>query len=446
MKNTLIITLPVSFFLLFSFLSSGIAQELPRRAFLGIQMDLARQTAEAKMVTKGKGVLITNVFAFSTAVEAGLRINDILLKINDKEINTAEEAIGEVRQLPLKSPVTFTVFRSDQERVFTTAMKTYPVEQTDDIHTLYSQVASNGATLRSIINRPKQAGKFPAVLWITGVSCYSVDTPFDTTGAEVKLARFLARNGVVTMRLDRPGLGDSRGEVPCAQSDFKAEAAHFANAVRELKKLDYVDADQVFIFGHSMGGVLGPLVAKDEKVKGIIAYGTIGKPFIEYLIDSRRAQSEKLYRMDWAEADSYIRQVTDLCGKFLNERRSLTQIVQEKPEYGQISGLFAGRVPEYWYQLHDLNIARQWQDFNGHTLLMWGQHDYISHPDEHLLIQKIINQQSPNKVTYLPLENTNHSMAYHQTWEMARTQQVGGDYNPKVGQEVLDWLKKIAKG
>jgi pimeloyl-ACP methyl ester carboxylesterase len=419
-------------------------QELPRRAFLGIQMDLNRQTPEHKAATQGKGVLITNVFAFSTAVEAGLRINDILLKINEKEINAPAEAIEEVRILPLQSQIAFTVFRNGQEMVFKTEMKSYPVEQTDDIYTTYSQVPSSDALLRAIINYPKKAGKFPAVVWVSGVSCYSLDTPFDTLSAEVKMVRFLARNGFAVIRLDRPGLGDSKGKIPCREMDFNTEAQHYVNAVRELKKWTYVDSSQVFLLGHSMGGVLGPLVAKQEKVKGIVAYGTIGKPFIEYLIDSRRAQAEKLYQMGGAETDSFMRSITDLCGKFLNEKKSLAQIVREKPDYQEISRLFADRAPDYWYQLHELNIARNWEEFKGYTLLLWGKHDFISHPDEHTTIQRTIARQSPNKVTYIPLENTNHSMSYHETWDMARGQQIGGEYNPKVGEEILKWLKGIS--
>ncbi|MFN8346170.1 MAG: alpha/beta fold hydrolase [Spirosomataceae bacterium] len=420
------------------------AQDLPRRAFLGIQMDLNRQTAEHKAATQGKGVLITNVFAFSTAVEAGLRMNDILLKINEKEVNTPTEAIEEVRTLPLQSPIAFTVFRNGQEMVFKTAMKSYPLEQTDDIHTTYSQIQASDALLRAIINHPKKEGKFPAVVWVSGVSCYSLDTPFDTLVAQVKMARFLARNGFAVIRLDRPGLGDSKGKIPCREMDFKTEARYYAESIRELKKWAYVDSTQIFLIGHSMGGVLGPLIAKEEKVKGIVAYGTIGKPFIEYLIDSRRAQAEKLYQMGGAETDAFMRSITDLCGKFLNEKKSLAQIVKEKPDYQAISGLFADRAPDYWYQLHDLNIARNWEEFKGYTLLLWGKHDFISHPDEHTTIQRTIARQSPNKVTYIPLENTNHSMSYHETWDMARGQQIGGEYNPKVGEEILKWLKGIS--
>ena len=430
------------YFFFYTFAYSQV-QQLPRRAFLGIQMDLTQQTAERKAATHGKGVLITNVFAFSTAVEAGLRMNDILLKINDKEVNTPNEAVEEVRTLPLQSQIAFTVVRNGQEMVFKTVMKTYPVEQTEDIQTTYSQVQSSNALLRSIITHPKQSGKFPAVVWVTGVSCYSVDTPFDTLLAEVKIARFLARNGFVVMRLDRPGLGDSKGGIPCQQMDFKTEAQHYVKGIQELKKSAFVDSNRIFLIGHSMGGVLGPLIAKEEKVKGIIAYGTIGKPFIEYLIDSRRAQAEKVYQMEGSEIDSYMRDITDLCGKFLNEKKSLAQIVQEKPNYQEISGLFASRTPDYWRQLHELNIAQNWEDFKGYTLLLWGKHDYISHPDEHTTIQRTIARQSPNKVTYIPLDNTNHSMSYHETWDMARNQQVGGEYNPKVGEEMLKWMQSI---
>jgi hypothetical protein len=55
---------------------------------------------------------------------------------------------------------------------------------------------------------------------------------------------------------------------------------------------------------------LGPLIAKKKKRHYCLWNNS---PFIEYLIDSRRAQAEKVYQMEGSEIDSYMRDITDLC-------------------------------------------------------------------------------------------------------------------------------------
>jgi len=43
-----------------------------------------------------------------------------------------------------------------------------------------------------------------------------------------------------------------------------------------------VDQDNVFIVGHSMGGVFAPILAAEFPVKGIAVYGTVVKTWTEY--------------------------------------------------------------------------------------------------------------------------------------------------------------------
>lgn len=420
--------------------------QLPRRAFLGVQMATATDNAaQQTQATGGKGVVVLNTIPASTARQLDLRPNDIILRINETETNAYTDVVGLVRQMKAGDPLRFTLIRDGKTIRKEGNLQPYPQEVTTDIETVYGEMVCEDATLRTILTKPRQTGKRPAVLWVGGISCYSVDSPLDTTGAEVQICRYLSRNGYVTMRYDRPGLGDSQGKTPCSQCDFQQEAQHIVNVVRQLKKRDDVDASQVFLLGHSMGGVLGPLAAKDETVKGIIVYGAIGKPFLEYLIDSRRLQAETLNRLDMSRVDEYMKVVTEFCTRYLVLHQPANEILANKPDYAYLADLFADRVPAYYYQLHDLNIARLWKEFGGHALLLWGTHDYISHPGEHLTIKKTMDLEHPGKATVKEIENANHSFSYHPTFEEARLQQIGGPLHPQVGSVLVQWLQMVEK-
>src|SRR5262249_49449940 len=138
---------------------------------------------------------------------------------------------------------------------------------------VYGAVASRGARLRTIVSGPKAPGRHPAVMLIQGYGCFSIDNPVGEPGGFTRIARDLARHGYVTMRLDRPGCGDSEGG-PCKDVDFDTELDGFREALRALKRLDFVDAENVFIFGHSMGGIVGLIIAAELPVRGLAVYGT----------------------------------------------------------------------------------------------------------------------------------------------------------------------------
>jgi pimeloyl-ACP methyl ester carboxylesterase len=49
-----------------------------------------------------------------------------------------------------------------------------------------------------------------------------------------------------------------------------------------------VDSGNVFIFGHSMGGAFGPMIAVEDQVKGLVVYGVAARTWFEYILDTVR--------------------------------------------------------------------------------------------------------------------------------------------------------------
>src|SRR5579872_1608198 len=83
-----------SFFTLLTFSISIQAQELARRAFLGIQMEkLTDDTRRIMKLTTSNGVLITKVFPNSSAEKAKLQVSDVLLSLNGKQVGSTEEVL-----------------------------------------------------------------------------------------------------------------------------------------------------------------------------------------------------------------------------------------------------------------------------------------------------------------------------------------------------------------
>ena len=121
-------------------------------------------------------------------------------------------------------------------------------EKGDGYDVVYGAVTSHGARLRTIVTRPKAAGRYPAVLVLQGgIGCFPIDTPVGQPGAFTWMVRDLTRHGYVTLRVERPGCGDSEGG-PLRDVDFDTELDGYKQALRALKPFDFVDADHVFLY------------------------------------------------------------------------------------------------------------------------------------------------------------------------------------------------------
>src|SRR5437016_2155647 len=82
--------------------------------------------------------------------------------------------------------------------------------------------------------------------------CFPIDTPVGEQSVFTWLADDLTKRGFATLRVERPGCGDSEGG-PLRDVDFDTEVDGYADALRAFKGSDFVDRRRVFIFGHSMG-------------------------------------------------------------------------------------------------------------------------------------------------------------------------------------------------
>src|ERR1700752_2192618 len=89
-----------------------------------------------------------------------------------------------------------------------------PIESYGKSDVIYDSVRdSRGERGRVIVTRPREGeGPFPAIFVAGWLSCDSVEAPAGTDDASGKVFRVLAElPGFVTVRFDKPGVGDSEG-------------------------------------------------------------------------------------------------------------------------------------------------------------------------------------------------------------------------------------------
>ena len=421
------------------------AQVIGRRPFLGIQMEAVTEDTKRIMeLPEVKGVLISRVIPGSTAEKIGLKKGDILLKFNDREINSPAEGVAFVLSQTGGTKFTYEIYRDKNKITGKSVFLAMPEEHYPGLDVIYTDVTSRTGWERMILTKPSgKKGKLPVVVFLTGIGCYSLDSPVDTTLPEIQMLNKLSRAGYLCARVEKPGMGDNAGKSKkCEEIGFNDEVDMYVKAVDKLKKRDDADSNSVYLFGHSMGGVIAPIVSNEISVKGIVAYGTIGSTFIDYMNKTRRTIAEA-YNMQPDSTDMYVRDYCECSAYYFIDKMTTQQAAEKKPICKGYLSIFDYRSRTYNDEMYAVNILSEWRTFSGKALIMWGSCDYISAREDHKLVTDAINYFHPGHAEFQVLPNTSHEMFYAANFQQASDyRKAGGTYNPELGNAVLQWLQK----
>src|SRR3954465_12579633 len=125
--------------------------------------------------------------------------------------------------------------------------------------------------LRWILTRPRAAGRHAAVLFLPGLGARSLAAPLAAAHPRDGYASLLkswSDAGFVTARVEHSGVGESGGP-PYEDADLGSELDGYREALAELSRARFVDPSSVFLFGHSLGGVVAPILAAEASAAGV---------------------------------------------------------------------------------------------------------------------------------------------------------------------------------
>lgn len=458
MKKSLLFLLATAGLLTFH---DAAAQHLQRRAFLGVQLGpVSDSLARANALSEKTGVRVLRVIPNSTAQTLKLQPNDVILTVNKKPVNSAQEVVGLARNFQPGEKVTLTLNRNGKAVTAKGKVQAMPYETGPaQAEVLYDEVPlkENGLA-RSIMKKPKGTGKFPAVFFIQGYSCGSLDN-LPESDAQRQLMDALVTRGYAVYRMEKPGLGDTKGTKPCTEIGYQEELAAFASGLEKLKQYDFVDRNNIFLFGHSLGANTAPLLAANSPVKGIITYGAAGKPWPEYLIEVFREQ-RAITGSDYVEIDEDMKTLLPLVYEFMVLKKTPTELasnatykkyLEEHFGYDGRDHLF-GRHYSFLQELGQVPVNKAWKDAAAHTLAIYGEADVPAiDEDGARLIAAVVNAYHPGKGTYQFLPRTDHGFmevgtkAEHVKQTQSNTPG-NGKFNPKLVEMIDVWMQaKMAK-
>ena len=347
---------------------------LPRRAALGVT--LANDSAGA--------VVVGAVPNGSAGAGAGVHVGDAIAALDGTPVTSIAHVQSIIGRHRGGDSLTIDVVRGGQAKRLVAQLQTFAFERLPNTTFEYGHVTlADGTRLRTIVSRPTSTtSAAPALFFLQGGGCSSIDVPWAPADMwPYALISAAAARGFVTMRVDKPGTGESEGP-PCAEGGFDAELAGYRAALRALMADRAVDHDRVFLFGDSLGGFMAPLLANETRVAGISAYGTIAFTPTGY----------------------------------------------------------PGRSERFFREIATVDILAAWGAIDVPTQVLHGTYDAVATASDHAKIAAIVNASHPGLAEHRELDGVDHCGTRQETAEAGRDNCGGGKQVPELVDAVLGFI------
>lgn len=423
------------------------AQPLRRKASLGIVPAPVEKGIAIEEVTGG------------TAKALGLKPKDVIVSINGKPIAQFSDLQAAMEGQKAGNAVEIGILRDGKSKMLKGKFQPKALETSPISDVIYDDAPYKQGRLRVIINKPFGKERYPAMLFIPGYTCTSIDNLPDYHPYKRVIDEYV-KAGFVTLRIEKSGLGDSENTPACESCDLQDEIENFHVGLRKLKSLPYVDTSKIIIVGHSMGGIIAPAVAAKDPVAGVVVYGTTAKSWFEYQIEMYRVQN-LLAGMEPLEYEASIVSQYDLNYRFFVEKASLedlakdtakARILREQWMYdGQ--GKIYSRNANYWRQIQDVPHLRHWKDLSAKVLVQYGASDFQAFSlADHEQIVRTVNHYKPGTATLKAYAETDHYFAKSGSMQQAfdlfsqgEYQKLFDLYNTAVGLDAVSWSLEVIR-
>jgi pimeloyl-ACP methyl ester carboxylesterase len=429
---------------------------LPRRGFLGAQLSpiSPELRAERKLPEKG-GVLVVAVVPGTTAERGGLQAQDVILALNGENLDDPAHLTRLLQGIKVNDQLNLRIQRGSSEQNLALPMLERPRDRGEDYEIIYDHVVSHGHRIRTLISKPlKHQGPRPTILFIQGIGQTSMDFPLTGPSAYAKIIKGFHDRGFATVRVDKPGLGDSEGG-PFMEITFERDVDSFRQALKSLDRYDFIDRDNLFIIGHSMGGCHAPILGSEFKIKGVAAIGTVTRKWQEYMFENSRRQMV-LAGATHGAVDAIIQQQLAALHLLYNEKLSPAEAKEKYPAYA--AGIdhhspdgrtMSGMPLVFWRGVFDTDFSSYWEKVDAHVLALWGENEFIASWIDHPLIADIVNRRHPGRAQARVIPDSDHGFVKTSSMADSRAKwgQPGSEFNPNVIEMLTQWAEEvIAKG
>lgn len=327
------------------------------------------------------------------------------------------------------------------------------------------QNESAGVTIAGTFTRPKEAGRYPVVLLISGSGPNERDQRISGHKVFLVWADILTRAGIAVLRVDDRGVYESTGNFH--KADNRDLADDVIAGVNYIKTRNDVDINRIGLIGHSLGAEIAPMAAvKSKDIKFIVLMAGAAISLEEVIHEQCQAVYSKLgasekginlnYQINTAVFDIVKNESNDSIAR-IKIAETLTRFNSEVENLDEkeleVLELVSPLNPKAYY--HWLKPARKFDLFNNPyeylsklkcpVLAFCGDKDLQVLPHNLELIEKALNDAGNKNYTTKLWENKNHLFQTCKTGSLEEYPEIEETVAPEVIEFVIDWIKNLKK-
>jgi pimeloyl-ACP methyl ester carboxylesterase len=388
-------------------------EPLGRRPFLGLHV---------KAAPDGR-LVVAAVLGGSAAARAEMKEGDVVVAIDGEAVKDAIHLLAIARARRPGTAIVFGVEREGRGLELEGDAPALPIETSDSGEVQLGAIDVGGYRLRTIVNVPRSPGPHPAVLYLQGVRGRSCEYPLDPGATLRRLVDGWASAGLLVLRVERSGVGDSEGP-PCSVTGLDAELDGYQAGVDHLASRNDVDPRRIFLFGQSFGTMTAPLLAVERAVAGVMVYGASGARWHDCVVDTTRRQ-RRLAGIAEAQVEAEVALWAELHGLVCREGWTPALVFEKRPHLRALRSLDCvgetlwGRHVSLYQQLDAMDLFSVWGAIGRArvpVLVARGEYDWICTRDEGEAIVRATGASG----RYLELSNTGHDWLSYESFEKSR--------------------------
>lgn len=297
--------------------------------------------------------------------------------------------------------------------------------ENDVLKEIAIKVGATDYKMDGILTLPKNTEKPPVVILIQGSGSSDMNEQIGENKPFMDIAHGLAALGVASVRYDKRYYSS----LEMLQNDFTTltiydEVIDDANAAIELAAADErLDKNNIFIVGHSLGGMLAPKIAQDNtKVKGFVSIAGTLRKIQDLILDQNKAALDASEEYTDEEKANLLKQITDE----LDKTQNITEPISP-------DAVAMGYPLSYWHSMNEIDGAAIVKELTIPMLILQGSDDFQVYADvDFKLWQETLGERE--NVAYKEYEGLNHLMMTSN----GRTDATEYDIAGNVSQEVID--------
>jgi len=307
-------------------------------------------------------------------------------------------------------------------------------------------------SLAGTFTYPKSGSHFTAVVLISGSGPQDRNSELLGHKSFLVIADHLTRNGIAVLRVDDRGTGESEGVYnDSGLNDFVRDTE---SALQYLQTRSEVDQSKIGLIGHSLGGVIAPIVASQSKdISFIILLAGSGITGDELMLLQKEQVERKMMVPEpgIAVGQSNMKGAYDI---ILASGGDQEQLKLDLMEY--FNGVFGKMIPESQIAMLSEQLAYPWLvDFIKYdpktaliettcpVLAINGSNDLQVPADENLeAIEKYLEEGGNDKVEIVKAENLNHLFQESESGLPTEYAKIEQTFSPVILDLMTDWIKK----